>query len=196
LRPSCLPVARMVGVSRARAKSKAHRGPFKGSGGLPLIPSVGDLAIVLGEVGVIQVQMGRLRWGRPGSGIVRFPGFSGAGASGRCLAALPVRLGLWSASSLCRTWGIALGQLSPATQNQGTPLDPPALGLFRLLGVVLNDEVFFLAGVQVAQCIGEPASVGHRLRCSLVLSGVQNVLNPIRQEIKSMIPHLGSGPGR
>ena len=58
------------GFCRARAKSKAHRRTLRGSGGVPLLPSVGDLAIAIGEVGVIQVQMGRMRWRRPGSGRV------------------------------------------------------------------------------------------------------------------------------
>lgn len=71
LRPSCLPVAIMVGVSLARAKSKAHRMPFKGSGGFPLIPALRNLAFAIGEVGVIQVQVARGRWRRPGSGGVK-----------------------------------------------------------------------------------------------------------------------------
>jgi len=34
----------------------------------------------------------------------------------------------------------------------------------------LNDWTFFLAGVQVAQCIGEPSGVGY-----LMLSGTRNI---------------------
>lgn len=82
------------------------------------------------------------------------------------------------------------------TQNRNArtpegPLDPPALGLFRLLGVVLNHGVFFLAGVQVAQSIGEPSSVGY-----LMLSGARNVLKPVREEIKGMVPYFDGGPWR
>ena len=80
---------------------------------------------------------------------------------------------------------------SPSPRTPAGPLDPPTLGFFRLLGVVLNDWVFLLSGVQVAQCIGEPSGVGY-----LTLSGARNMLNPVREEIKGMVPYFGGGPGR
>ncbi len=55
-----------------------------------------------------------------------------------------------------------------------------------MLFVVLNDWIFFLDQVQVAQCIGEPSGVG-----DLMLAGPRNVLHPIREKGLAAAPCTG-----
>ena len=66
----------------------------------------------------------------------------------------------------------------PGAQDKGSPLDPFArLGLF---GQLL--DMAFLFGIQVAQGVGEVASIGN-----LVLAGARDVLHPDQPEDASVL---------
>ena len=85
------------------------------------------------------------------------------------------------------TAGTELWVNRPGAQDQSAPLDPFARPGF--FGQLL--DLAFLFGIQVAQGVGEVASVG-----DLVLAGARDVLHPIGEEVISVLPNLGDRPGR
>ena len=49
----------------------------------------------------------------------------------------------------------------------------------------------FLSEIEMARGVGEVASIG-----KLVLAGARDVLHPLCEEVVSVLPHFGDGPGR
>lgn len=84
--------------------------------------------------------------------------------------------------------GAKFGVDRPAAQDEGAPLYPPGgFGPFWFIGFFRR--LWFR--IEVAESIGEMACVGY-----LMLSRSGDVLNPVREEIVGVLPHLGGGFGR
>ncbi len=141
-----------------------------------------DLAFTVEELRFFQVLTEGRWWRRPGPGGVK---------SDAQVLKKPVQFVLLDESfgsfHLFMAAGTEFWVDRPGAQDQGSPLDPFArLGLF---GQLL--DLAFLFRIEMAQGVGEVARIG-----DLVLPGSRDVLHPISEEVVSVLPDLGNGPGR